>query len=167
MHFMRNVLGWKAVVIGLISLVVILTTLWLDPRVTGLVVTFAIAVITWSLNEWSKRGYDEYKRRENTYLELMRNLRGFYEKAILEDERAAQIARENAIKQLGLCWLYASDEVVLMAGSFLDAVKIEKDQEKLQTALGKPILAIRKDLVGKTVIKPEDFKSFIVTGHRQ
>ena len=45
----------KLILFGTVTLVIIVITLLIDPRVTGVFVTLTIAVITWSLNEWSKR----------------------------------------------------------------------------------------------------------------
>jgi len=153
----------KLIFFGTVTLVIIVITLLIDPRVTGVFVTLTIAVITWSLNEWSKRKNDEYKQRETTYLELLKNLSGFYSHSIDEDESIAIKARQEVINQLGLCWLYASDEVINKAAIFLDAVKSSSDEQENSIALGSLILAIRKDLIGKTELKPELFISFIVS----
>ncbi|MFQ3245806.1 MAG: hypothetical protein ACI9SP_002454 [Arenicella sp.] len=36
------------------------------------------AIVAWLVNEWRKRLWEEYKRKEDSYSELLRCLRGFY-----------------------------------------------------------------------------------------
>ena len=36
------------------------------------------AVVAWFLNEWRKRLWEQYQRKEASYKELVRCLRGFY-----------------------------------------------------------------------------------------
>ena len=47
-------------------------------EIISLIGAFVISLITWSLNERSKRIYEEYKRKEEKYSKLIRALRGFY-----------------------------------------------------------------------------------------
>jgi len=46
--------------------------------VVGVIITFTGGFVTWYLNERSKRIYEEYKRKEERYSELIRSLKGFY-----------------------------------------------------------------------------------------
>ncbi len=45
------------------------------------------SIITWCLNEQSKRRFEEYKRKEVKYSALIRSLRGFYEDSFNKDLR--------------------------------------------------------------------------------
>jgi hypothetical protein len=114
--------------------------------------------------ERSKRIYEEYKRKEERYSELIRSLRGFYVDSFSKE------LRDQFLNQLNLCWMYCPDEVVHKAYKFLLMVHTDKkfsDYEK-ERAVGELIFAIRKDLINrkllrKTELKPEDFKHLRAT----
>lgn len=128
------------------------------------VIAFVSAVVTWYLNERSKRIYEEYKRKEEKYSELIRSLRGF----CVDSFSKEQIT--EFLNQLNLCWMYCPDDVIHKAYNFLSMVHINQkhsDKEK-EKAVGELILAIRKDLVSrkpleKTNLKPEDFRHLKAT----
>lgn len=128
------------------------------------IITLIGGFVTWYLNERSKRIYEEYKRKEERYAQLISNLRGFYVDSFNKE------LREEFLKQLNLCWMYCPDEVIQKAYGFLMMVHTDKkysDDEK-EKAVGEFILAIRKDLVSreplrKTGLKPEDFRHLKAT----
>lgn len=121
------------------------------------------AVIAWFANEWRKRRWEEYQRKEDRYQELIKALRGFHVSTVSAEESKA--LKNNFIDQLNLCWMYCPDEVIYKAYGFIDSVHTDQkssDEEK-QRALGELILAIRKDLIGnkvlsKTALTPGDFR---------
>ena len=120
--------------------------------------------VTWYLNERSKRVYEEYKRKEEKYSELIRSLRGFY-----VDSSSKELTTEF-LNQLNLCWMYCPDEVIHKAYNFLFMVHTDQkhSDEDREKAVGEFILAIRKDLISrkplrKTNLKPEDFKHLRAT----
>jgi len=123
-----------------------------------------VAIAAWCLNERSKRKWEEYKRKEESYKELLRTLRGFYVK-----EHDAEL--KNAfLHQLNLCWLYTPDEVIKRAYSFLEKVhtNISSTDEEKELAVGKLVESIRNDLlsrniVKKTNLKAKDFKHLVST----
>ena len=120
--------------------------------VIGAVLTFFVGFGTWYLNEHSKRTLDEYKRKEEKYLELIRSLTGFYEHSSSED------LITEFLDQLKLCWMYCPDEVIHKAYNFLTV-----GGEERKKATGELMLAIRKDLFSrkplkKTSLKAEDFQ---------
>jgi len=127
--------------------------------VIGAVIVFISGLVTWYLNERSKRIYEEYKRKEEKYSELIRSLRGFYVDSFNKD------LRTEFLNQINLCWMYCPDEVIHKAYNFLLMVHTDQkySAEEEEKAVGEFILAIRKDLisrkpVGKTNLKPEDFR---------
>ena len=132
--------------------------------VIGGVLALIGGFVTWYLNERSKRVYEEYKRKEEKYSELIRSLRGFY-----VDSSSKELKTEF-LNQLNLCWMYCPDEVIYKAYNFLFMVHTDQkhlDEEK-EKAVGKFMLAIRKDLISrkplrKTNFKPEDFKHLRAT----
>jgi hypothetical protein len=140
------------------------TTINILIPVIGVILTLIGGFVTWYLNEHSKRIYEEYKRKEERYSELIRSLRGFYVDSFSKE------LRDQFLNQLNLCWMYCPDEVVHKAYKFLLMVHTDKkfpDDEK-EKAVGELILAIRKDLINrkplrKTKLKPEDFKHLRAT----
>ena len=132
--------------------------------VIGAVLTFIGGFVMWYLNERSKRIYEEYKRKEEKYSELIRSLRGFYVDLLSKE------LRTEFLNQLNLCWMYCSDEVILKAYNFLSMVHTDqkRSNEEKEKAVGELILAIREDLISrkplkKTGLKPEDFKHLKAT----
>jgi hypothetical protein len=84
-------------------------------------------------------------RKEERYRELLRCVRGFYEDV---NDRTL---KQAFIDEVNLCWLYCSDEVIRKANAFLNAVKgsdVDVDTERI---LGDFILAVRKDMLARTV----------------
>ena len=49
---------------------------WVD--VLKIMVPVAVAVVVWLLNEYSKRQWERYKRKEDRYVTLVECLKGFY-----------------------------------------------------------------------------------------
>lgn len=123
------------------------------------VIVLISGIVIWRLNEHSKRTYEDYKRKEEKYSELIKCLRGFYVRSSNEE------LKDEFLKQLNLSWLYCSDEVIHKAYEFLGMVHVDKqypDGEK-EKAVGELVLAMRKDLITrsrikKTALKPEDFR---------
>lgn len=123
-----------------------------------------IAIGAWYFNERSKRIQQEYERKEESYKELLRTLRGFYVSG-----QDAQLKSEFLL-QLNLCWLYAPDEVIKKSYKFLSLVHtgvtaIDKQKE---LSVGELVAEIRKDLISRKVVKKsklkaEDFKHLVAT----
>jgi hypothetical protein len=118
------------------------------------------AVLAWFVNEWRKRLWEQYQRKEANYKELLRCLKGFY----VGVPDALQL-RAEFLAQLNQCWLYFPDDVILKGYAFLDRVHTDRvypDQEK-ENALGEFITAIRRDLLSRklvrsTMLTARDFK---------
>ena len=132
--------------------------------IIGATVTFIGGFCLWWFNERSKRIYEEYKRKEEKYSEMVRSLRGFYVGLFNE------ALRNEFLNQLNLCWMYCPDQVVRKAYDFLLTVHTDRhcsDDEK-EKAVGELILAIRKDLISriplrKTELKPGEFRHLTAT----
>jgi len=130
----------------------------------SLIGAIIISLMTWYLNERSKRIYEEYKRKEEKYSKLIRSLKGFYISSLDKE------LRDEFLNQLNLCWMYCPDEVIIKAYNFLSTVHTDKkftDKER-EEALGEFMLAIRKDLIKrkplkKTTLRSEDFKHLKAT----
>ena len=80
------------------------------------------AVVAWFLNEWRKRIWEQYQRKEDQYKILIRCLQGFYVGT------ANQQMKAKFLQQLNICWLYCPDEVIKKAYAFLDTVHAGKNQ---------------------------------------
>lgn len=126
---------------------------WISIAVS--VLTIGAGLLTWSLNERSKRIDQEYRRKESRYVNLLTALRGFYKDSYSKD------LRNEFLHQVNLMWLYCPDEVIKSAYSFLEKVQTGKkysDEEK-ESAVSVLILAIRKDLLKKNQLKNTKLKS--------
>lgn len=112
-----------------------------------------VAAAAWIANEWRKRRWEEYQRKEDRYQELIKALKGFYVSSWSKEE--SKLLKNQFIDQLNLCWMYCPDEVIHKAYAFIDSVHTGQkstDDEK-EKALGELVLAIRKDLISQKVLK--------------
>jgi hypothetical protein len=123
------------------------------------------AVIAWFANEWRKRVADQYQRKESSYKELLRSLRGFYVGAVNAEDMKAEF-----LNQLNMSWLYCPDEVIKKGYAFLDTVRdgAKSSDEERELALGGFVATIRRDalsrnLVRKTSLTANDFRHLGVT----
>ena len=123
-----------------------------------------VAIAAWYFNERSKRIQQEYERKEESYKELLRTLRGFYVAG-----HDTQLKSEF-LHQVNLCWLYAPDEVIKKAYNFLSLVHtgVTATNDKKELAVGELVTEIRKDLISRNIVsksklKPEDFKHLVAT----
>jgi len=111
------------------------------------------AVVAWFVNEWRKRLWEQYQRKETSYKELVRCLRGFYVGA----ENAERL-KGDFLNQLNQCWLYCPDEVIKKGYEFLDTVhtkQVHSDDIK-EKAMGEFVAAIRQDLLSRKLIRRTD-----------
>ena len=130
------------------------------------------AILAWIANEWRKQYWELYKRKEESYKELLKSVRGYYDGAVDENLKA------EFLQQLDLCWLYCPDDVIKKGYEFLHLIQtdVKATDSQRSHALGKFVSAIRKDiypkkriilkrkigLKGKTNLTEEDFKIYRV-----
>lgn len=108
------------------------------------------AVLAWFINEWRKRIWEQYQRKEASYKELLRCLKGFYVGA-----PDAEALKSEFLNQLNQCWLYCPDEVIKKGYTFLDSVhtkEVQTDSVK-EKAMGELVSSIRKDLLSRKLVK--------------
>ena len=107
------------------------------------------AVIAWLGNERRKRALEEYIRKEEHYKKLLASLRGFYTSTQDRDVKQA------FLEQLNQCWLYCPDKVIEAAYAFLGTVAVgaQSDDAAKERACGTLVVAIRKDLLSRRVVK--------------
>ena len=105
-----------------------------------------LAALVWLLNEYSKRRWEQYKRKEHRYVALLDGLEGFYVGA---DPETAKAKKAKFIHQLSIAWLYCPDTVITKANEFLEYVKVgvQKSDEEKEMAAGELVICMRKDLL--------------------
>lgn len=132
-----------------------LVTTYVLPFLTIMLPLFG-AAIAWILNEWRKRKWEDYQRKETNYRELLIAMGGFYA------SNESKELKGKFLEQVRLCWLYCPDEVIRRAYDFLG--KVEQSAEDRERAAGEFVSAVRKDLFSmgfrKTDLKAEDFKHY-------
>jgi hypothetical protein len=118
------------------------------------------AVLTYGLNERSKRAHEDDSRREDKYWYLISSIRGFYSRSL---DRELQ---KRFILQVSSCWMYCPDEVVRKVYAFIDAVIADGDSSDChkEQAEGELMATIREDSYGrrfrkKSRLTAPDFRS--------
>lgn len=108
------------------------------------------AVVAWFVNEWRKRLWEQYQRKEASYKELLRCLRGFY--VGIND---AEKLKGEFLDQLNICWLYCPDEVIRKGYAFLDTVHSQQvsDSSTKEQAMGDFVSSIRNDLLSRKLVR--------------
>jgi hypothetical protein len=107
------------------------------------------AVLDWILNARRNRAWEEYRRKEDRYQQLLSALQGFY----VGSESREQKAR--FLEQVNLCWLYCPDGVIRAAYSFLQTIGSGPpcSDERKEEALGALVMAIRRDLLSRKLVR--------------
>jgi len=118
-----------------------------------------VGIFFWFLNEWRKRFWEQYRRKEEKYIKLIRCLRGFYKgqddlavPGTAEKYQFAGELKKEFLDQLNLCWLYCPDDVISKSYEFLETVKPASSldgqgKQKSEEAMGNFVASIRKDLL--------------------
>ena len=108
------------------------------------------AVAAWFVNEWRKRIWEQYQRKEEAYKELLRCLDGFY-----VGVSNAQELKSDFLSHLNRCWLYCPDDVITKGYAFLDTVHASNpsSDEVKEKAMGDFVAAIRSDLLSRKLVR--------------
>ena len=111
------------------------------------------------LTQQDQQAYEDYKRKEARYVELVSSIKGF------STTQSNSELRQKFIDELNLCWLYCPDEVIKASYNFLNTVTddVKQNETEQKEALGKLMLTIRKDLISRKILTntnltPSDFK---------
>ena len=106
------------------------------------------AIVAWFVNERAKLSWEQYKRKEENYKELLRCLRGFY--VATQDKTL----KDQFLHQVNLLWLYAPDDVVVAAYDFLDSVKTGSTSSSVEkdSAAGAVVATVRRDLLSRRIV---------------
>lgn len=119
----------------------------------AVIVPLGGAIVVWCLNEWGKRRWENFKRKEERYLTLLRSLRGFY----VASQNAEQ--KERFIEEIRLTWLYCPDEVIRAGNAFLAAVSAEttSSPQEMERALAVFVITLRRDLNRSTNLTVREY----------
>ncbi len=130
-----------------------ITTILL-PLLAGVVSSY----LTYYFTSKSKRDEAIIKYKEEKYSQLLLKLQGFV------GITAKGKTKREFFEEQYQSWLYCSDEVVVamnhLTNLIIDNKGKEPDQEEGRRAIGNVVLAMRKDLLGKTRL---DYKAFRYT----
>ncbi len=121
----------------------------------AVIVPLGVVIIGWCLNEWAKRRWENYKRKEERYLILLKSLPGFY----VASQNAVE--KKRFIEQIRLAWLYCPDEVIRAGYAFLATVSdtaTSSDQER-ERALAEFVISLRRDLKPGTDLTADDYRN--------
>lgn len=121
------------------------------PIITGLGGSY----LTYYLTQRSKRNEAILKFKEEKYANLLILLQGFVGRTAKADTKRAFFAEQYK------SWLYSSDEVVKAINSMVNRLlNVPKGQfiPDGENDVGNIVLAMRKDMLGKTKLSSRDFK---------
>ncbi|PCJ25654.1 MAG: hypothetical protein COA97_07180 [Flavobacteriales bacterium] len=128
--------------------------------VIAVVISILGSTFLWSLNQKETRKFELYKRKEERYLSLLNNLKGFYENSNNSD------LKNKFIDEFNNCWLYCPDSVIKKGREFLDSVSSDTQNKKdKQVILAEFVLEMRRDLMKfnqyeKTDLNIDDYKIY-------
>lgn len=128
---------------------------WLDALKISIPVL--VAVVGWLLNERSKRRWEQYKRKEDRYVALLENLKGFY---VNTDPKTTKESKDKFLSQLNVAWLYCPDTIIRTGYRFLGLVSVggSTPDEERDLAAGELVSQMRKDLLGQTELGASDYR---------
>lgn len=110
--------------------------------------------LTYYLTQKSKRNEAILKFKEEKYANLLILLQGFVGLTAKPDTKRSFFTEQYK------SWLYSSDDVVKAINDMVNQVLITQVDKRAadQDAIGRIVLAMRKDMLGKTKLSPKDFK---------
>ena len=95
------------------------------------------------------------ERRE----EIKRRKQALYESLLISVTELHTANAAPLFVESQLAWLYASDDVLLLLHSLFVSIRDKKSEAELQQLLGKLLLEMRGDVLGKTAISDEWLKA--------
>jgi len=124
----------------------------LVPIITGI----ASSYVTYYFTLRSKRNETILKFKEEKYTQLLVLLQGFI------GETSSGKMKRAFFEEQYKSWLYCSDEVVKSINNMVELVINSRgaypDPNEGKKAIGNIVMAMRKDLLGKTNLNYADFK---------
>jgi hypothetical protein len=123
----------------------------------------ATSILTYHFTNKATKAAAVIKFREEKYAKLLILLEGFVgETASAETKRAFS-------KEQPESWLYCSDEVTKAINHMIELVARHKGKVvvKDEDPVGNIVMAMRKDLLGKTRLTPSDFRYIDVIDNKK
>ncbi len=129
------------------------------------VITLVIgSALTYVYGVKSKQSEAALRSKEEQYAKLLVKLQGFV------GQTANAHTKKEFFEEQYKSWLYSSDEVIEAINSMVALVKDSRgqnpDPEEGRRAIGNIVLAMRKDLYGKSKLTHDDFTYTDVIGRR-
>jgi hypothetical protein len=122
------------------------------PFISGVI----SAWITYLFTIKIKKSENMLKFKEEKYANLLIHLQGFVGKTTSGD------TKRKFFEEQYKSWLYASDDVVKSMNDLVELLIKERgntpDHEKGRQVVGNIVLQMRKDLLGKSELKENDFR---------
>jgi hypothetical protein len=124
--------------------------------VINLFTVFGVAYLSYRFGIKSKRSESALKHKEEQYSKLLVKLQGFV------GQTANTQAKIEFFEELYRSWLYSSDEVIEAIKRMVDLL-IENKGRTPEPSIGRKVIgdivvAMRKDLFGKTKLDHEAFR---------
>ena len=121
-----------------------------------IILPFISALTTYIVTFRVKKSENILKFKEEKYANLLIHLQGFVGKTASAD------TQKKFFEEQYKSWLYASDDVVKSINDLVELLLKERgntpDPEKGRQVIGKIVLEMRKDLLGKSKLKENDFR---------
>jgi hypothetical protein len=122
-----------------------------------------VAVWTFYRTQREQLRWEQFKRREDRYRDLLKGARG------LHDSEWSSEAVNDLLRAYDECWLYAPDEVIRKGNRFLESVTVGSQSKKADhmTCLAELVHSMRSDLMSrkalsKTRLEAHDYKHLAI-----
>ena len=139
----------------------------LDTILTGLIIAVGTALITsiltYNFTNKATKAAAVMKFREEKYAKLLVLLEGFV------GNTASAETKRAFFKEQHESWLYCSDEVTKAINHMIGLVAQNKGMVRVkgEDPVGTIVMAMRKDLLGKTKLSTSDFRYIDVIDHHK
>ncbi len=139
----------------------------LDTILTGLIIAVGTALITsiltYNFTNKVTKAAAVMKFREEKYAKLLVLLEGFV------GNTASAETKRAFFKEQHESWLYCSDEVTKAINHMIGLVAQNKGMVRVtgEDPVGAIVMAMRKDLLGKTKLSTSDFRYIDVIDHHK
>ena len=130
----------------------------METTLTGLLIATATALVTsvftYLLTSKAKKAEAMMRFREEKYAKLLVLLEGFV------GNTASAETKRAFFKEQHESWLYCSDEVTKAINHMIELVANNKGVVRIkdEDPVGEIVLAMRKDLLGRTKLSASDFR---------
>ena len=114
--------------------------------------------LTYFLTSRAKRDDAIFKYKEEKYGNLILLIQGFLDSG----SKNTTEMKEKFFEEQYKSWLYSSDEVILATNNMVNTLILLKDVKVDSELVGDIVIAMRKDMLGKTNLSSSDFRYTVV-----